>query len=140
MQQRRLPEGSLRDRLVASAQHPRWAQVAERCLSCGNCTSVCPTCFCFSEQAQPALDGRESLQVRQWDSCFTQGHSYIHGFTVRPDTASRYRQWMVHKLGTWHDQYGRSGCVGCGRCTTWCPAGIDFTAEACAICGTAGND
>ena len=83
----------------------------------------------------PRLDGKESLHYRQWDSCFTQGHSYIHGFVIREETRMRYRQWLTHKLGSWHDQFGRSGCVGCGRCITWCPVGIDITEEAAAIVG-----
>lgn len=86
------------------------------------------------------MDGNESRHVREWDSCFTHGHSYIHGFVVRPDTASRYRQWLIHKLGSWHDQYGRSGCVGCGRCISWCPTGIDITEEATAVCTVKDND
>jgi ferredoxin len=134
-QQRSLPSRNLRDLLLASLDHARWDDVANRCLSCGNCTSVCPTCFCHAQRETPRLDGTASEHVREWDSCFTRGHSYLHGFTVRPDTRSRYRQWLVHKLGTWHDQYGRSGCVGCGRCISWCPVGIDLTQEAAALAG-----
>jgi len=135
MQTRSLPSHNLRDALFMNLDHPRWAEVADRCLSCGNCTSVCPTCFCHVENAAPALSGTESEQVREWDSCFTRGHSHIHGYTVRPDTRTRYRQWLTHKLGSWHDQFGRSGCVGCGRCISWCPVGIDITEEASAVCG-----
>lgn len=135
VQTRRLLGRNLRTALFANLEHPRWDEVAERCLSCGNCTSVCPTCFCHSESEHPKLDGQGSEHVREWDSCFTAGHGYMHGYQVRPDTRGRYRQWLTHKLGSWHDQYGRSGCVGCGRCVTWCPAGIDITEEATAICG-----
>lgn len=134
-QTRQLPSRNLHDVLFAQLAHPRWQEVAERCLSCGNCTSVCPTCFCHQEVEQPQLDGTRSDHVREWDSCFTQGHSYIHGIVVRSETKFRYRQWLTHKLGSWHEQYGRSGCVGCGRCLTWCPVGIDLTEEVAAICG-----
>jgi ferredoxin len=134
-QQRQLPGRDLRAPLFQQLDHPRWDDVAKRCLSCGNCTSVCPTCFCHSEQEFPRLDGSQSEHVRQWDSCFSQGHSYIHGITLREETRQRYRQWLTHKLAGWHDQYGRSGCVGCGRCISWCPVGIDITEEVTAICG-----
>ena len=133
-QTRQLPSRDLKQALFSRLSHERWQTVAERCLACGNCTSVCPTCFCFREQETPELDGSSSQHSREWDSCFTEGHSYIHGHVIRPDTRLRYRQWMTHKLGSWHDQYGRSGCVGCGRCITWCPVGIDITEEAGAIC------
>lgn len=133
-QQRTLPGRNLRDALFANLDHRRWDEVATRCLSCGNCTQVCPTCFCHNELDDAKLDGSESQHVREWDSCFTAGHSYLHGQVVRGETKLRYRQWLTHKLGSWHDQFGRSGCVGCGRCISWCPVGIDITEEASAIC------
>ena len=75
-----------------------------------------------------------------WDSCFDADFSYIHGGVVRESARSRYRQWMTHKLAAWQDQFGSSGCVGCGRCVTWCPAAIDITAEAAALRGAPGSN
>jgi sulfhydrogenase subunit beta (sulfur reductase) len=118
--------------------HPRWEEVASRCLTCGNCTMVCPTCFCTSVEDETDLAG-DAERVRVWDTCFSVDYSYIHGGGVRPSGVSRYRQWMTHKLGTWHDQFGSSGCIGCGRCITWCPVGIDITEEVAAIRATDGE-
>jgi ferredoxin len=132
-QQKSLPSTSLRDALMERLDHPRWQAVAERCLSCGNCTAVCPTCFCHAETETASLDGSHSLHGREWDSCFGERHGYIHGKQLRPEIHQRYRQWLTHKLATWHDQFGRSGCVGCGRCIAWCPVGIDITEEAAAL-------
>jgi ferredoxin len=134
-QTRRLPGPDLRDPLMDRLEHPRWDAVAARCLACGNCTAVCPTCFCHAESDEPALDGQSSRHGRTWDSCFGGSHGHLHGFNVRPEIRSRYRQWLTHKLATWHDQFGRSGCVGCGRCIAWCPVGIDLTEEAMALTG-----
>ncbi len=129
--------GNLHETLMSRLEHPRWDEVASRCLACGNCTAVCPTCFCHAEIDEPALDGQTSRHERIWDSCFGESHGHLHGFNVRPDIRSRYRQWLTHKLATWHDQFGRSGCVGCGRCIAWCPVGIDLTEEVAAL--TAGG-
>jgi ferredoxin len=115
---------------------PHWEKVAARCLACGNCTMVCPTCFCTTVEDTSELDGSATARTQRWDSCFTMDHSYIHGGSVRPSESSRYRQWMTHKLSTWWDQFGTSGCVGCGRCITWCPVGIDITEEVAAIRGS----
>lgn len=130
---RHLETEGLPELLRRNPEHPRWGEVAERCLACGNCTLVCPTCFCTTVEDTAELQGRFAERRRRWDSCFNADFSYIHGGAVRPSTRARYRQWMTHKLSTWHDQFGTSGCVGCGRCITWCPVGIDLTEEARAI-------
>jgi len=133
---RRLDTTGIRDLLFRNLDHPRWDDVAERCLACTNCTMVCPTCFCHDERDEPAMDGSYSLRVREWDSCFSREHAQVHGMNFRPEIRHRYRQWLTHKLAGWIDQFGTSGCVGCGRCITWCPVGIDLTEEVAAIRAT----
>jgi hypothetical protein len=130
---RSLDTDGLRDLLYANAEHPQWDDVAKRCLACTNCTLVCPTCFCTSVEDVSDLTGSATQRWRVWDSCFTNDFSYLHGGSVRSSVSSRYRQWATHKLASWVDQFGTSGCVGCGRCITWCPAAIDLTAEVGAI-------
>jgi sulfhydrogenase subunit beta (sulfur reductase) len=132
---RTLDTDGLREILYASVESPRWDDVASRCLACTNCTMVCPTCFCTTVEDVSDLAGADAQRNRVWDSCFNADFSYIHGGAVRESTRSRYRQWMTHKLAAWVDQFGSSGCVGCGRCITWCPAAIDITAEAAALRG-----
>ena len=135
-QSRSLTEGPLTDLLSGHREHPHWQTVADRCLSCGNCTMVCPTCFCHTVEEVPDLSGDSSERLRLWDSCFNPEHGYIHGKNMRPTTRERYRMWMTHKLTTWHQQFGSSGCVGCGRCITWCPVGIDITKEVAVLMET----
>jgi ferredoxin len=133
---RQLDTTNIKHLLYENLDHPRWDQVAERCLACGNCTMVCPTCFCTTVEEVTDLAGTKAEHVRTWDSCFTLDFSYVHGpGSLRATHKARYRQWMTHKLATWIDQFGTSGCVGCGRCITWCPVGIDITEETAAIRG-----
>ena len=136
---RTLDATDLRDLLANNLEHERWDDVAGRCLTCGNCTLVCPTCFCTSVEDVTDLTGDQAERTRSWDSCFSVDHSYIHGGSIRPSGRSRYRQWLTHKFGTWWDQFDTSGCVGCGRCITWCPVGIDVTEELTAIRVTEGS-
>jgi formate hydrogenlyase subunit 6/NADH:ubiquinone oxidoreductase subunit I len=134
---RSLDTDGIKELLQANPNHPRWDEVAARCLACANCTMVCPTCFCTTVDDTTDLSNMTAERLRRWDSCFTLDFSYIHGGSVRHSTKARYRQWMTHKLASWFDQFGTSGCVGCGRCITWCPVGIDITEEAAAIRATA---
>jgi sulfhydrogenase subunit beta (sulfur reductase) len=130
---RAMPASGLPDLLAASRGSPHWDDVASRCLTCGNCTMVCPTCFCTTTEDVTDLTGDHAERWRRWDSCFDLEFSYLHGGSVRASGQSRYRQWISHKLGTWHEQFGSSGCVGCGRCIAWCPTGIDITQEVAAL-------
>ena len=137
---RTLDTDGIRELLYDNPEHPRWDDVASRCLACTNCTLVCPTCFCVSMEDITDLAGEHSERHRVWDSCFTGEHSHLSGGSVHGSTRSRYRQWMTHKLASWIDQFGMSGCVGCGRCITWCPAAIDITQEAAALRAPAPRD
>jgi formate hydrogenlyase subunit 6/NADH:ubiquinone oxidoreductase subunit I len=130
---RALDTTGIKELLYRNQEHPRWDDVAARCLGCANCTLVCPTCFCSNVEDTTDVEGQVAERWRRWDSCFTLGHTYVHGGSVRVSTRSRYRQWLTHKLASWIDQFGTSGCVGCGRCITWCPVGIDITEEVAAI-------
>jgi sulfhydrogenase subunit beta (sulfur reductase) len=132
LMRRHLEIDGLASLLARNSENARWDEIGERCLSCGNCTLACPTCFCSDFRDTTELSGAFE-RTRTWSSCFDLDHSYLHGGPVRASASSRYRQWMTHKLSTWWDQFGTSGCVGCGRCITWCPVGIDITEEAALI-------
>lgn len=132
-QTRNIDLEGVKELLYQNFEHLRWDQVAARCLSCANCTMVCPTCFCTTVEDSSNVSGTRAERWRRWDSCFTQSFSYIHGGSVRTSAKARYRQWITHKLAAWIDQFGTPGCVGCGRCITWCPVGIDITEEVRAL-------
>ncbi len=140
---RKMDVTGIKELFYRNYNHPRWSELENRCLACANCTMVCPTCFCSKVEDVTDLTGDHAERWRSWDSCFTMEFSHLPGGSARQSVRSRYRQWLTHKLATWHDQFGSSGCVGCGRCVTWCPVGIDLTEEVRAIRegeGTRGND
>jgi len=136
---RQIDEWDMPALLYRNRLHPRWRDVAARCLACGNCTSVCPTCFCHDIVDGVSLSGDVATRTREWASCFSEEFSWAAGAVVRTSRESRYRQWLTHKFASWIDQFGTSGCVGCGRCITWCPVGIDVTEEVAAIRATDGE-
>ena len=123
----------IKELLYRNLEHPRWDEVAQRYLTCGNCTMVCPTCLCTTVEDTTDLTRGHVERTQRWDSCFTVDYSAMHGGPARGSARARYRQWMMHKLASWLDQFDSSGCVGCGRCITWCPVAIDLTEEARAI-------
>ena len=127
---RSLTTSDLQQVFIERFDHPHWDEIANRCLGCANCTMVCPTCFCSTVEDVTDLTGTVAERWRRWDSCFTADFTRVAGGNFRMSTRTRYRQWITHKLANWIDQFGTTGCVGCGRCITWCPVGIDITAEA----------
>lgn len=137
---RRMPDRDLRELLIESRESPHWADVASRCLTCGNCTMVCPTCFCTSTADVTDLTGEHAERWMEWASCFELDFTFVHEGPVRRSGPSRYRHWLTHKLSSWHDQFGTSGCVGCGRCIAWCPTGIDITEEMATFARLADDD
>ncbi|MEN8172183.1 MAG: 4Fe-4S dicluster domain-containing protein [Chloroflexota bacterium] len=120
---------SVPNMLLSNLEHPYWNEVGQRCMSCTSCTQVCPTCFCWDVEDSTDLNGKYTRRERVWDSCFNLAYSTQAGGNTRPSTKSRYRQWLTHKMGSWVHQFDSLGCVGCGRCVTWCPAKIDITEE-----------
>jgi ferredoxin len=129
MEPRRFDLDGVKDRVAAARTSPVWEEIATRCLTCANCTLVCPTCFCTTVEDGTDLSDGTAERVERWDSCFTLDFTELGGEPVRASGAARYRQWLSHKFSTWVDQFGGYGCVGCGRCVTWCPAGIDLVEE-----------
>ena len=134
-QTKRVETADLPQILKNNFEHARWDDVARRCLGCTNCTMVCPTCFCSTVEDSTDLTGLHAERTKRWDSCFTMDFTKVAGGNIRPSLRSRYRQWLTHKFSYWVDQFGTFGCVGCGRCITWCPSGIDITAEVDALRG-----
>lgn len=130
---RHLNTTNIKEKLYAAHNHKQWEDIANRCINCTNCTLACPTCFCSRNEDQIDLELKSSTRTKVWDSCFSQEYSYVHDTYIRDSAESRYRQWLTHKLASWHDQFDTSGCVGCGRCITWCPVGIDLTEEYAAL-------
>ncbi len=130
---RTMDTSDLPDLLLDHLDAARWTEVGKRCLSCANCTQVCPTCFCWDAADSSDLLGKSASRERRWDSCFNLNYSHVFGGNSRPTIRSRDRQWLTHKVASWKGQFGVLGCVGCGRCITWCPVGIDITEEVRAI-------
>jgi formate hydrogenlyase subunit 6/NADH:ubiquinone oxidoreductase subunit I len=132
---RKLNTHNLPQILRESLEHPHWDHMKTCCIGCANCTMVCPTCFCNNTADYVDVGLRHVARRRVWDSCFSLQFAEVHGGNARSDLKSRYRHWVTHKLSYWVEQYGVFGCVGCGRCLTWCPVGIDITEVAAVVRG-----
>ena len=114
--------------LADNLNHLIYRETADsKCLGCTNCTMVCPTCFCYNIEDSTLYDLKTSKRERYWDSCQEINFAKVHDGNFRETREARLRQFVTHKLSNWMEQYDCLGCVGCGRCMTWCPTNIDLT-------------
>lgn len=108
--------------------HPSWKENAARCVSCGACTMTCPTCFCYTVRDELDIALKGGKRLRQWDSCqLLEFAEVAMGENFRKDREARMKWRIYHKLCFWWEQFGASGCVGCGRCIKNCVTRIDMT-------------
>lgn len=118
---------SLKDKLENHHNQKIWDELGSRCIECGKCTVVCPTCFCFRIDDQPSLEAGQGERERCWDSCFYQEFSEIAGgYKFLNETAKRIHFWYFHKFARIPEEFDFLGCVGCRRCAAVCPVGIDI--------------
>ena len=117
--------GDLPSLLAISSRSQVWEKLGEKCLGCGNCTMVCPTCHCFDVIDEINFDMASGSRSRLWDSCqFTGFASVAGGHDFRSSRAARLRHRFSHKYRYQTDSYGPAGCVGCGRCAEACLVNI----------------
>lgn len=122
-------KGATEEESLTLFASPAWPAIAERCISCGACAYVCPTCHCFAVSDEAGFaSGR---RVRTWDSCGFKEHMVAAGgHNPRPTKTERVRQRFMHKLSYHRVRHGRLMCVGCGRCAQSCPVGLHIAEAA----------
>jgi len=103
-----------------------WDKIGERCLACGSCSMVCPTCNCYDVKDTVELRECKGERNRCWDSCTLHEYSLVAGgHNFRANRSDRLRLWYTHKLESFIGAYGKPSCVGCGRCLVTCPVDIN---------------
>jgi sulfhydrogenase subunit beta (sulfur reductase) len=125
--------GAMRKLTMNEVDAAVWGQGSDRCLECGGCAFLCPTCVCFT--VTDRCEGDEGLRERHWDNCLYSCYAReASGHNPRPRLADRLRNRFFHKLShQWAERNGRHACVGCGRCVTGCMAWFHMPAATEAI-------
>lgn len=122
----RWPLATLPDRIRQSMGAVMWEELADRCLGCGNCTIVCPLCYCFYTRDETGLDPTAGRRLRHWDSCQLVGFARVAGgYNFREARSERIWYRFSHKFMRMLETFDRAGCSGCGACFHFCPAAID---------------
>jgi ferredoxin len=115
-------------KLATAFEHPFWKENSLRCLGCGACAYVCPTCACFDIQDETR--GKDGKRYRSWDSCgFGLFTLHTSGHNPRHVQSQRWRQRIMHKFSYMPERNGTLGCVGCGRCSSGCPVDMNISEQ-----------
>jgi sulfhydrogenase subunit beta (sulfur reductase) len=116
--------------MVKNYSSPLWDEMAKVCLGCANCTVVCPLCYCYDVQDITAVSPENPERHKCWDSCTLLNFATVTGgHKFRKDIKSRFKNIYTHKFKSYVDEFSVTACVGCGRCITFCPAGINMKAN-----------
>jgi len=120
-----IPAREIKPILDVNFEHPFWNTIHQKCLACGTCTYLFPTCHCFDISDEQK--GDDGIRLRNWDSCmFPLFTLETSGHNPRPTQKERWRQRAMHKFKYYVDNFNAIACVGCGRCVMYCPVNIDI--------------
>lgn len=115
----------VQDWLEAHYEDRLWEEKAFRCIGCGTCTFLCPTCHCFDIQDESCFDA--GYRLKNWDACqFSLFTLHTSGHNPRDTQPKRYRQRIFHKYAVYPKKFGKILCTGCGRCVAHCPVNLSL--------------